>query len=166
MSTYDRPLLQWQADKSHARQGVHVWPSGTRYEGQWQAGDLHGQGVDVLPDGRRYEAQLQANDFHGQGVLTFLSGTRYEGQLQAGRLNGQHWDTLRDGGRCEDQCRAQWNTWQALGLDANGHNCDCVLASLLANLDANSRKFAQICGTNASEKANLCKFDANLECML
>ena len=52
----------------------------------------------------------------------------------------------------------------------NGHKCDCEPARfvtiLVANLDANLRKFGQICGRNASEKANSCKFGANLECML
>ena len=34
--------------------GTYIWTSGREYEGQWRAGNRHGQGTETLPDGRIY----------------------------------------------------------------------------------------------------------------
>lgn len=34
-----------------------TWPDGTRIEGEWRDGKLHGRGVATFADGNRYEGE-------------------------------------------------------------------------------------------------------------
>merc|ERR1712039_995701 len=78
---------------------VNVETIGATYEGQYEAGQRHGQGTSTNPDGRRYEGQWQAGLMHGQGTYTYPDGRRYEGQHEAGQRHGQGTYTYPDGRR-------------------------------------------------------------------
>jgi hypothetical protein len=66
-----------------------VLADGTRYEGGFKNGTLHGQGVWQGDGGRRYEGEYKAGVFHGKGMYTFASGDRCAGTWREGRIQGE-----------------------------------------------------------------------------
>jgi hypothetical protein len=49
--------------------GVHGYPNGSRYEGQWLNGRRHGYGVWTRPDGTMYVGEWENDKPQGQGTL-------------------------------------------------------------------------------------------------
>ena len=68
----------------------HVWPDGSRYEGEWLNGQAHGYGVmrwsrsSPWP-GDRYEGEWSNGLLNGTGTYDRADGTRLEGTWQQGR---------------------------------------------------------------------------------
>jgi hypothetical protein len=90
-------------------QGVNVYESGARYEGQWQRGEKHGEGKYQYPSGDRYEGQFKNGVMYGQGEFHWTVGDRYDGQWENGVQHGQgrmHW---ADGGWREGTWRNDKN---------------------------------------------------------
>lgn len=48
--------------------GAATLQSGTRYEGDWSAGKMHGSGDLHFPDGITYTGDMQQNTITGVGV--------------------------------------------------------------------------------------------------
>lgn len=68
--------------------GFKIWPEGTRFDGEWQYGNMR-QGVLTWPNGDRYEGEFQGNQLHGRGVRTWANGTYYEGAFANGQPEGE-----------------------------------------------------------------------------
>lgn len=91
--------------------GIYEYSNGPRYEGNWQAGQRHGQGVlyhtdgselagvwdsgELVScicknaDGSRYEGEIRNQKFEGEGTYYFTDGGKYVGEWKDGERNGQ-----------------------------------------------------------------------------
>lgn len=68
----------------------HVWPDGSRYDGEWLNGQAHGYGVMIWSHnspwpGDRYEGEWSRGMLDGTGTYDHADGTRLEGNWQQGR---------------------------------------------------------------------------------
>ena len=43
------------------------WPDGSKYEGEYKAGNKHGRGKFTWPDGTVYNGTIYNNDLNGTG---------------------------------------------------------------------------------------------------
>lgn len=68
--------------------GFKIWPDGTRFDGEWQFGNMS-HGVLTWRNGDRYEGEFQGNQLHGRGVRTWANGTYYEGAFANGQPEGE-----------------------------------------------------------------------------
>ncbi|HET6436086.1 MAG TPA: cytoplasmic protein, partial [Xanthomonadaceae bacterium] len=60
--------------------------SGARYEGDWLAGEMHGQGTYRFRTGRVYVGELRDSKMHGYGrEYDTDGGLLYEGQWRNGQ---------------------------------------------------------------------------------
>ena len=60
-------------------------PDGSKYVGEWQRGEEHGQGTYTLPNGDKYVGEYKDGERHGQGTSTALDGSKYVGEWEGGR---------------------------------------------------------------------------------
>jgi O-acetylserine/cysteine efflux transporter len=70
----------------------HVWPDGSRYDGEWLNGQAHGYGVMSWSrnspwPGDRYEGEWSNGMLDGSGTYDHADGTRFEGTWQQGHKN-------------------------------------------------------------------------------
>lgn len=56
-----------------------TFANGDKYEGEWAAGQPHGQGSMVYADGDRYSGLWVRGKRHGQGSAVFSDGTKFRG---------------------------------------------------------------------------------------
>lgn len=69
--------------------GVHVFASGTRYEGTFKGGKFHGEGTYIWPSGSKYIGDFQNGVFHGQGKTINSDGqSGYVGGFKDGERHG------------------------------------------------------------------------------
>jgi hypothetical protein len=91
--------------------GIYVYPSGGRYEGEFERanpngrgklffpnGDLYvgewvnsyrqGVGILYMKNGDEYEGGFLYSKFHGMGIFRYASGNRYQGNWNMGSQNG------------------------------------------------------------------------------
>ena len=59
------------------------------YEGQWRAGEKHGQGKFSFATGDVYEGEYAKDKKHGKGTYTYAGGDVYEGEYAEGKKHGQ-----------------------------------------------------------------------------
>ncbi|SVD02752.1 uncharacterized protein METZ01_LOCUS355606, partial [marine metagenome] len=79
------------------------YADGSKYQGELNNGQKHGQGILILPNGERYEGQFE-NDFaHGEGVYTWGDGVRSEGEFREGK------------------------PWSVVGYDEHGEICGLII---------------------------------------
>ncbi len=73
------------------RQGVFVYNSGMRYEGEWKNGKRHGKGILIYPDKTKYEGEWKDNRMHGFGIKTSpaLRMYKYIGEWRNGLKHGK-----------------------------------------------------------------------------
>ncbi len=69
--------------------GTMVYPSGNRYDGEYQNGDRSGCGVFGFSNGRRYIGQFEADQFNGQGTWILETGERYIGEFKNNQCDGK-----------------------------------------------------------------------------
>ena len=92
--------------------GVHTWPDGKVYKGQYENGYEHGFGTLTQADGvcryrgnfrfgkrhgvgtqvwldKNYEGEWKENALCGKGKLSWKNGTMYQGDFFQGRYHGQ-----------------------------------------------------------------------------
>ena len=71
--------------------------SGNIHEGQWLAGEKHGQGKSTSCTGDVYEGEFQKDDYHGRGKMTFAGGGSYDGEFQGALFHGRGKQTYAEG---------------------------------------------------------------------
>ena len=92
--------------------GTCVFPSGSKYIGDFRRGKLHGKGIFYFSDGNKYighwvdqyregegrmvfksgdeyKGFFKRNKFHGYGVMRYANGNVYEGQWENNHQHGQ-----------------------------------------------------------------------------
>ncbi len=80
--------------------GVHSYPDGSCYEGQWLNGRRHGHGAWTKADGSMYVGEWVNDKPHGQGTLTLPNGNKYSGEWKEGRRHGSGVKIHPDGTKC------------------------------------------------------------------
>lgn len=85
--------------------GTFVWPSGSRYEGQWKNGKRNGHGIFTSAQGETYEGEFKDDKFHGTGTYRFKNGDLYSGQWRNGKQEGHGVHISSDGERFEGTFR-------------------------------------------------------------
>lgn len=80
--------------------GTFVWPSGSRYEGEWKNGKRNGRGIFTSAQGETYEGEFKDDKFHGTGTYRFKNGDVYSGQWRNGKQEG-HGVHISNGERFE-----------------------------------------------------------------
>ncbi|MEO0645675.1 MAG: hypothetical protein AAFZ17_05940, partial [Cyanobacteria bacterium J06650_10] len=70
-------------------QGTMTYPSGNRYDGEYQNGQREGCGTFSFSDGRRYVGQFKADQFNGLGTWILENGERYIGEFENNQCDGQ-----------------------------------------------------------------------------
>lgn len=70
-------------------QKMHVWPDGTRYEGDWQRGQPHGLGTMTYNNGAMYWGRFEQGRRNGQGIMKYANGDEYEGLWRHDQPHGK-----------------------------------------------------------------------------
>ena len=83
--------------------GTLVRAEGSMYEGQWLAGERHGQGKYTDATGDVYEGEYVKDEKQGQGKFSFATGGSYDGKYADGKKHGMGTYTMADG-RVEVGC--------------------------------------------------------------
>eukprot|EP00960_Hanusia_phi_P047280 758322-Hanusia_phi.AAC.4 len=69
---------------AHSRgRGVHHWPSGMKYEGEFEDDNRHrrhGHGVQSWSDHHFYDGEWKNDEKNGRGYLQWSDGERYNGR--------------------------------------------------------------------------------------
>lgn len=73
------------------------------YEGEFKAGDLHGQGTYIDAAGNLYQGDFAADEPDGFGIFEGADGTYYQGEFKAGLPDGQGTLLEPDGTQYEGQ---------------------------------------------------------------
>jgi len=96
---------------------VKKYTDGSRYEGDWEDGEKHGQGTLTYADGGSYEGEWENNLRHGYGVNIWANGARYSGNWRHNKKHGKGTLTYADGGRYSGEWKNDMrngkgeNTW-------------------------------------------------------
>ena len=77
-------------------QGVYIYPSGAKYIGSFQDGEIHGVGTVYYTDGSRYQGNWEHRYPHGEGVKVFKDGTTWKGMWEQGRPVNEEGDLVSD----------------------------------------------------------------------
>ncbi|MGB7084798.1 MAG: pentapeptide repeat-containing protein [Phormidesmis sp.] len=77
--------------------GTMVYPSGNRYDGEYQNGQRHGCGTFSFGNGRRYIGQFEADQFSGKGTWILENGERYIGEFKDNQCDGSGTFVLANG---------------------------------------------------------------------
>ncbi|KPI89901.1 hypothetical protein ABL78_0973 [Leptomonas seymouri] len=62
--------------------------SGSRYEGEWNYGEMDGVGTLYMASGGNYTGEFSHHMFHGTGRYTWADGSYYEGEWQRNQMHG------------------------------------------------------------------------------
>lgn len=91
---------QFQNDQFHGN-GDQTWSDGSRYTGQWKNGQKSGVGEYMGSDRLSYVGQWEDGRRHGQGMQEYGNGDRYEGWWFHGLCSGLGTYFFTDGSRYE-----------------------------------------------------------------
>lgn len=91
---------QFQNDQFHG-EGGQVWPDGSKYSGQWRNGQKHGHGAYTSAEQLTYVGQWENSRRHGQGAQDYANSDRYEGWWFRGMCSGLGTYHFADGSRYE-----------------------------------------------------------------
>ncbi len=64
--------------------GIYTFPSGAKYVGEFQNGEVHGQGICYYTDNSKYDGQWANRRPEGYGIFTMANGTSRSGFWQKG----------------------------------------------------------------------------------
>ena len=79
------------------KQGVFEWPSGRKYEGEWDNSSMHGKGRLAYEDGNVYIGNFKNDQRSGYGLFVWSDGKRYDGPWQENKQHGIATLELLDG---------------------------------------------------------------------
>jgi len=66
-----------------------VWPDGSKYDGDFQGGHMHGTGQYTWPNGDTYNGEWQEGKRQGRGVYVFDEGSKkYSGSFNNDTIEG------------------------------------------------------------------------------
>jgi len=82
---------------NYMNSGVHSYPDGSHYEGQWLNGMRHGHGIWSKSDGSTYVGEWEDDKPHGQGTLTLPNGKKHTGEWRNGKRHGSGVEIFPDG---------------------------------------------------------------------
>jgi len=91
---------QFQEDQFHG-DGDQTWSDGSRYRGKWVSGQKHGHGEYTSADSLRYVGQWEGGRRHGQGTQEYANRDKYVGSWINGLCNGVGTYFFADGARYE-----------------------------------------------------------------
>ena len=77
--------------------GLRIDSDSTLLEGIWENGSLHGTGLHLYPNGDYYQGDFRRGEVEGLGKFVRLAGSSYEGEWKDSRQNGQGTETWGDG---------------------------------------------------------------------
>jgi hypothetical protein len=100
--------------------GSAVYPSGARYEGEFQENRPHGRGTGTFTDGSIYIGDFRDGQFHGQGTATFANGNKYVGEFKDGKRDGQGTATFANGNKYVGEFKDGKRNGQGTFTYANG----------------------------------------------
>ena len=92
-----------------------MWASGTRFEGNWVDGKMHGRGKMEYADGSEFSGNFKNNLRHGHGTMYYGkgNGTPYESPLKSNSGRGKVLDGY---GRCRYSGGWQHDRWHGHGV--------------------------------------------------
>ena len=76
-----------QDGKAHGN-GIGIYSTGNRYEGQWENNQRHGEGTFYWSDGEHYEGSYHHDKRQGQGKYYWPNGEMFSGQWENDKRNG------------------------------------------------------------------------------
>jgi serine/threonine protein kinase len=97
--------------------GTMIFPTGYRYEGEFQDGERNGCGTLTFENGRQYVGQFKDDQFNGVGEWILESGDRYVGEFKDNRCEGKGTFIFENGETVE-------GTWQNGKLQGSNLSCD------------------------------------------
>ncbi len=97
--------------------GTMVYPSGNRYDGEYENGYRSGCGTFTFNNGRKYIGQFEADQFHGQGTWILENGERYIGAFKNNRCSGKGTFIFLNGS-------SKSGTWEEGSLPNSDLSCD------------------------------------------
>ncbi|XP_078420752.1 ankyrin repeat and MYND domain-containing protein 1 [Cetorhinus maximus] len=77
--------------------GVQEWPSGWKYEGEFEGNLKHGQGVFQWANGEYYVGQFYKDHRHGKGTYVWPDGNKFTGMFYLDRKDGYGTLEMKDG---------------------------------------------------------------------
>lgn len=108
---------EWANGRPADGRGIMVFPSGNRYDGEFQNGKRNGCGTQTYTNGRQYVGQFVDDAFNGQGIWTLENGDRYIGMFQDNRCQGEGVFIFADG-------TLQRGIWEDGNLVGEDLSCD------------------------------------------
>jgi hypothetical protein len=69
-------------------QGTYAYPDGSKYDGQFSKGKIHGWGTFIYTNGDKYVGAFQDNIAHGKGTIFHANGTQTTGEWKEGEYMG------------------------------------------------------------------------------
>ncbi len=69
--------------------GVHIYPSGAKYVGEFVNGKINGKGILYFSNGDEYNGNWVDHYRTGNGKMTFKKGGQYIGEFKKNKFNGQ-----------------------------------------------------------------------------
>jgi len=114
-------------------QGSFKLGMGYMYQGQFKDGTFNGQGVMKFPDGATYDGQFVGGQREGFGVYTHASGDVYKGQFKDGKSNGQGSMTWTDGTSYEGEWKDGRYNGKGVMTNPNGQTYDGMYINDLYN---------------------------------
>ena len=69
-------------------QGSYAFPDGSKYDGQFSAGKIHGYGTFYYANGDKYVGSFKANVAHGKGTIFHADATQTTGEWNDGEYIG------------------------------------------------------------------------------
>lgn len=76
--------------------GTYVYPSGAKYIGEFNAGEIHGVGVCYYTNGTKYSGQWAHRYPEGKGTKTYPDGTKRGGTWLKGQMIDEDGNVLED----------------------------------------------------------------------
>ena len=68
--------------------GTCIFPSGSKYVGDFKKGKIHGKGIFYFSDGNKYIGHWVEQYREGEGRMIFVSGDEYRGQFKRNKFHG------------------------------------------------------------------------------